>query len=53
MRLPRLHPLRADDSLQLPAALVAADHEPSRLGFVCLDKGLANAAQREGFSELS
>jgi predicted nucleic acid-binding protein len=48
-RLLRVHPLRAADSLQLAAALVAAEGNPVRLPFVCLDDRLAEAAQREGF----
>jgi predicted nucleic acid-binding protein len=48
-RLLRAHPLRAADSLQLAAALVASDHDPMSLTFVCLDVRLASAAQREGF----
>lgn len=48
-RLLRAHPLRAADSLQLAAALIAADHNPVSLEFVCLDVRLARAAQREGF----
>jgi len=52
-RLLRLHPLRAADSLQLAAALIAADHDPNSLPFVCLDVRLAGAAQREGFSVLA
>ena len=48
-RLLRAHPLRAADSLQLAAALIAADHDPMALEFVCLDVRLARAAQREGF----
>jgi predicted nucleic acid-binding protein len=48
-RLLRSHPLRAADSLQLAAALVASDHDPISLEFVCLDVPLARAAQREGF----
>jgi uncharacterized protein len=48
-RLLRTHPLRAADSLQLAAALVASDHDPISLEFVCLDVRLARAAQREGF----
>ena len=50
LRLLRTHPLRARDSLQLAAALVAAAEEPGALGFVCLDERLATAAQREGFT---
>jgi uncharacterized protein len=45
----RVHPLRAADALQLAAALVAADHDPSRLEFVCLDQRLCEAARKEGF----
>lgn len=52
-RLLRAHPLRAADSLQLAAALVAADHDPGTLELVCLDGRLAAAARREGFSVLS
>jgi len=52
-RLLRVHPLRAADSLQLAAALIAADHEPANLDFVCLDSRLITAAEREGFKVLS
>lgn len=48
-RLLRAHPLRAADSLQLAAVLVAADHDPTTLEVVCLDAQLATAARREGF----
>jgi predicted nucleic acid-binding protein len=48
-RLLRAHPLRAADSLQLAAALIASHHDPISLQFVCLDIRLARAAQREGF----
>lgn len=48
-RLLRAHPLRAADSLQLAAALIASDHDPMSLEVVCLDVRLARAAQREGF----
>jgi predicted nucleic acid-binding protein len=48
-RLLRAHALRAADSLQLAAALIAADHDPRALEFVCFDVRLARAAQREGF----
>lgn len=51
-RLLRRHPLRAADSLQLAAALVAAEHEPEHLPIVCLDARLTSAARREGFSVL-
>lgn len=48
-RLLRVHPLRAGDSLQLAAAIVAAEHEPATLEFVSLDARLNEAASREGF----
>ena len=48
-RLLRVHPLRVADSLQLAAALVAANGEPASLPFACLDDRLAEAALREGF----
>jgi uncharacterized protein len=51
-RLLRVHALRAADSLQLAAALVACDHDPISLDFVCLDTRLAGAARREGFRVL-
>jgi predicted nucleic acid-binding protein len=49
-RLLRVHPLRAADSLQLAAALVACEGDPTRLPFVSRDDRLAEAAIREGFS---
>jgi predicted nucleic acid-binding protein len=49
-RLLRAHPLRAADSLQLAAALIAADHDPTTLEMVCLDTRLTIAARREGFT---
>ena len=51
-RLLRTHTLRAADSLQLAAALVAADHDPGSLEIVCLDERLTLAARREGFTVL-
>lgn len=48
-RLLRVHPLRSADSLQLAAAIVAAEHEPATLEFVSLDGRLGEAASREGF----
>jgi uncharacterized protein len=51
-RLLRTHPLRSADSLQLSAALIAADHDPSSLEIVCLDERLTFAARREGFTVL-
>jgi uncharacterized protein len=51
-RLLRAHALRAADSLQLGAALIGADHDPSNLEMVCLDARLSSAARREGFTVL-
>ncbi len=51
-RMVRVHELRAGDALQLGAALVLADHQPSGMGFVCLDRRLRDAAEREGFEVL-
>lgn len=48
-RVVAIHPLRAADALQLGAALVAAEGDPSTLEFVTLDRRLADAAEREGF----
>jgi uncharacterized protein len=48
-RLLRTHPLRSADSLQLAAAIVAAELEPASLEFVCFDAHLNEAAVREGF----
>src|SRR5204863_1626963 len=49
VRLLRVHPLRAADSLQLAAAFVAAESRPASLEVVTLDDRLALAAQKEGF----
>lgn len=48
-RLLRTHALRAADSVQLAAAIAAANHDAAHLEFVCLDDRLAAAARREGF----
>ena len=48
-RLLRVHSFRAADSLQLAAAIIAAEHEPATLEFVSLDDRLIEAASREGF----
>ena len=50
IRLLRVHSLRAADALQLGAALVAAEDEPSSLPIVTFDERLAQAAEREGLS---
>lgn len=49
LRFLRVHELRAADSLQLAAAFLASEGQPSTLGFVCFDHRLSTAAQREGF----
>lgn len=46
------HNLRAADSAQLAAALLAAESDPASMTFVCLDERLADAAEREGFEVL-
>lgn len=51
-RLLATNNLRAADALQLGAALVACDDDPSQLPFVTLDDRLAEAAAREGFTVL-
>jgi uncharacterized protein len=52
-RLLRAHPLRAADSLQLAAATMASRNQPPPLEFVCLDKRLCLAAEREGFNVIT
>ena len=49
-RLLASHTLRAADAMQLSAALLACEDEPSRLPFVTIDDRLADAAAREGFT---
>ena len=49
-RLLRVHSMRAADSLQLAAALIAADHDTTAFEIVCLDGRLSSAARREGFT---
>jgi len=49
-RLLASHTLRAADAMQLAAALLACEDEPSRLPFVTIDDRLAEAAAREGFT---
>jgi len=46
----RLYPLRANDALQLAAALAWADGHPEGLMFHTLDERLAHAAALEGFA---
>jgi uncharacterized protein len=52
LRILRVHDLSAADALQLAAALVWTNHETTGAGFVCLDKRLREAAEREGFTVL-
>lgn len=52
VRLLGAHALRAADALQLAAALVACDEDPTVLDFVSGDARLSEAARREGFAVL-
>ena len=49
-RLLATHMLRAADAMQLAAALLACEDDPTRLELVTLDDRLAEAATREGFT---
>ncbi len=49
-RLLRVHPLRAADALQLGAALLWAGRAPRGAVLHTLDRRLATAARREGFT---
>lgn len=51
-RLVERYPLRAADSLQIGAALVAAHDDPGSLVFVTFDGGQAEVAEAEGFRVL-
>lgn len=51
-RLLEIHPLRAADSLQLAAAVLATEENPRGIPFVTLDQRLGQAAEKEGFSLL-
>jgi len=42
------HPVRAADAAQLAGALVVADPDPASREIVCLDRRLAECAEREG-----
>jgi len=48
-RLLAVHPLRSADALQLAAALIWAQDNPKGFEFICLDKNLREAADKEGF----
>ncbi|MDE0136724.1 MAG: type II toxin-antitoxin system VapC family toxin [Acidimicrobiaceae bacterium] len=50
MSLLARHPLRAADAAQLGAALHVREQLGTPLQFVCLDRRLADAAEREGLS---
>jgi predicted nucleic acid-binding protein len=52
IRLLGQHPLRAGDALQLAAALIWCEEQPSSETFVSLDRRLREAARREGFTLL-
>lgn len=49
LRLLRVHPLRAADSLQLAAALVAVGEDTAGFPFATADQRLEEAAAKEGF----
>jgi hypothetical protein len=51
-RLLKVHPLRAADSMQLAAALLATREEPENSTFHTADSRLALAAGKEGFAVL-
>ena len=51
-RLVRVHPLKAADALQLAAAVVVAEQEPAKIGFVSFDGQLNKAAALEGLAVL-
>ena len=48
-RILKTNPLRASDSLQLGAAIVASGFEPYTVRFLTEDKQLRQIAEREGF----
>ena len=52
-RLLRMHKLRADDALQLAAALSWCNNMPRNRAFIAGDGNLLHAAQIEGFSVFS
>lgn len=49
IKLLRTYPLRAADSLQLAAAIVASDFDPAGRRFLSEDERLKSAAEGEGF----
>ena len=52
LRLLATHPVKSADALQLAAALVWAGRSTHGAHFVCLDRQLCIAAQKEGFTVL-
>jgi hypothetical protein len=52
LRLLATHPVKSADALQLAAALVWAGRSTHGAHFVCLDRQLRIAAQKEGFTVL-
>lgn len=50
LRLLGVHLLRAADAVQLAAALIVAEDQPTGHSFVCSDSRLCAAAEREGFA---
>ena len=49
LRLLRAHDLPAGDALQLAAAIAVCEGTVDGFSFVCADRRLASAAEREGF----
>jgi len=52
-RIVETHPVRAADAVQIGAAFVAAEDDPTVLEFVTFDPRQAAAAEREGFRVLT
>lgn len=48
-RFINVHDLRAGDALQLAAAFIASESQPSQLELVCFDQRIIGAATLEGF----
>ena len=51
-RIVESYPLRAADAMQIGAAIVAAEDDPTGFEFVSFDENLARAAEHEGFRVL-
>ena len=52
LRLLRVHTIRTADAMQLASAIVLAREDRHATEFVCYDRRLGEAADREGFSVL-